>query len=136
MARELHNDWRQKGELFYNVAKQDDPKKRFEEEKDLQWLIKGVPRWREANGDVLPESFEELLPYLDMVLYDLIAGLINPLRNYGFFPELFQLHRQTLRVGEDDVHHYIVGKSAEEPNVNPGLLSALMGQLLCEAFTM
>jgi hypothetical protein len=98
--------------------------------------MKGVLRWREANGNALPESFEELLPYLDMLLYDLIAGLINPLRNYDFFPKLFQLHQQTLRVGEVNVHHYIVGKSAEEPNVNPGLLSAFMGQLLNEAFTL
>jgi hypothetical protein len=136
VAQEIYNEWRQKGEQFYDGAKQEDPKKRFRKDKDLRWLVKGVPRWREANGDALPESFEELLPYLDMLLYDLIAGLINPLRNYDFFPKLFQLHQQTLRVGEVDVHHYIAGKSAEEPNVNPGLLSAFMGQLLHEAFTM
>jgi hypothetical protein len=111
-------------------------KKRFKEDRDLVWLVKGVPRWCEDKGDALPKSFPELLPYLDMVLFDLIAGLINPLRNYDFFPKLFQLHQQTIRVGEVDVHHYIVGKSAEEPNVNPGLLSAFMGQLLHQVFTM
>jgi hypothetical protein len=136
VAQEMHDEWLQKGELYYDGAKQEDPKKRFEKEKDLRWLMKGVPRWREANGNALPESFEELLPYLDMLLYDLIAGLINPLRHYDFFPKLFQLHQQTLRVGKVDVHHYIAGKSAEEPNVNPGLLSAFMGQLLNEAFTL
>jgi hypothetical protein len=136
VAQEICNEWRQKGEQYYDAAKQEDPKKRFQEDKDLVWLIKAVPRWRGAKGDSLPESYEELLPYLDMVLYDLIVGLINLLRNYDFFPKLFHLHRQTLRVGEVDAHHYIVGKSAEEPNVNPGLLSAFMGQLLHEAFTM
>jgi inosine-uridine nucleoside N-ribohydrolase len=136
VARELYNDWRQKGEQYFNDAQQEDPKRRFKEDKDLKWLIQGVPRWREANGDTLPESYKELLPYLDMVLYDLIAGLINPLRKYDFFSQLFQPHQQTLRVEEVDVHHYIVGKSSEEPNVDPGLLSAFMGQLLHEAFTM
>jgi inosine-uridine nucleoside N-ribohydrolase len=136
VAQEMYNEWHEKGEQYYDDAKQEDPEERFQEDKDLGWLIKAVPRWRQAKEDELPESFTELLPYLDMVLYDLIAGLINPLRNYDFFPKLFQPHQRTTRVGEVDVNHYIVGKSAEEPNVNPGLLSAFMGQLLSEAFTM
>jgi hypothetical protein len=136
VAQYIYNEWRHVGEKFYNAAKQEDPEKRFHKDKNLTWFLKGAPRWLEANGDALPKSFEELLPYLDMVLFDLIAGLINPLRNYDFFPRLFQLHQQTLRVGEVNVHHYIVGKSAEEPNVNPGLLSAFMEQLLNEAFRL
>jgi hypothetical protein len=133
VARDMYDEWHQKGKQFYDDAKQEDPKKRFHKDRNLEWFIKGVPRWLEEKGDELPQTWTELLPYLDMVLYDLIAGLIFPLRNYDFFHKLFQPHHQKLRVGDVDVYHYLVGESAEQPNVNPGLLSAFMGQLLHEA---
>jgi hypothetical protein len=44
VAQELYNDWRQKEEQYFNNAQQEDPKKRFKKDKNLKWLIQGVPR--------------------------------------------------------------------------------------------
>ncbi|KAH8706088.1 hypothetical protein GQ44DRAFT_732183 [Phaeosphaeriaceae sp. PMI808] len=79
VAQYIYNAWCRQEERFYNSANQEDPKKGFLEHMDLKWFVKRVLRWHEAQGEALPKSFEEIVPYLDMVMYDLIAGMINPL---------------------------------------------------------
>jgi inosine-uridine nucleoside N-ribohydrolase len=136
VAQYIYDAWRRQEKKYYDRADHSVAAERFRPHQGKGWYTNRVPRWIEANGKALPGSFEEIEPYLDMVLYDLIAGLINPLRKYDFFPMLFQPHQQTLRVRKTDVHHYLIGQSAAEPNINADLLSAFMGQLLQEAFTM
>jgi hypothetical protein len=120
--------------LLYNDAKETDPAKRFRPHMDLRCYCARHLRWFEARANALPKTFEEIEQYLNMTLYDVIAGLFHSLRNLSLFNHIFQLCQHTVRVGRSDVHHYLVGMSSEDPNIDPDLLPEVISQLLKAIF--
>jgi hypothetical protein len=112
-----------------------DPNKRFMEHMDIGWYANRHPRWRKARGDALPKTFEEIEPFLGMVLYDVVAGLICPLQERNFVDQIYQPHQQKILIDRKKVDHYIIGRQVEKkvlPDVNPELLSNVIIQLLQE----
>jgi hypothetical protein len=93
------------------------------------------PRWREARGGALPETFEDIQPFVGMTLYDVVAGLICPLQEYNFAKQIYQPHQQKTLIGGNKVDHYVIGRPGDGagktiPDVNPELLSNVIVQLL------
>jgi hypothetical protein len=89
---------------------------------DFRWYCARHLRWFEGRGNALLETFEEIEQYLNITLYDVIAGLFYPLRNLSLFNYIFQPYQHTVQVGESNVYHYLVGISSEDPNIDPDLL--------------
>lgn len=121
---------------FYDQAN-GDPEKRFKPHMGPEWFANRCRRWREAHGDKIPKSFEEIEPYLDMTLYDVVAGLICSLLQYGFVEKIYQPHQQSILIGENKVNHYIIGRQLKdckkvEPDINPELFSDIVVELLRE----
>jgi hypothetical protein len=136
VAEFIYRRWIDFEKKCFAQASEKDPKKRFHPLKDLRWYVGRHLRWAKAKGTiVLPKSFDEIEEYLDLVLYDAVAVLACMLKDSACFNKLFQPHQQTLRAKGKDVHHYIIGRSIEEPDINAELLSELMSQLIQKAFT-
>jgi inosine-uridine nucleoside N-ribohydrolase len=134
VAKYIYNAWSSQEKKFFDQAYEEDPKKRFREHMDRQWYVNRHPRWLKEKGSLLPESFEEMRPYIDMTLYDVVAGLPCLLNDHSCFNKLFQPHTRTRRVGWRLSRHYIIGRSAKHTDVDADLLSELISQLLQQAF--
>lgn len=135
VAAYIYESWVSQEKKFFDQANEKDPKKRFRPRMDIEWYVKRHPRWTKAKGEALPGQFSDMLPYIDMTLYDVVAGLPCLLKDQSCFDKLFQPHQQKLRMGKREVLHHIIGRSPETPDVNGGLLSELMLQLLQKSFT-
>jgi hypothetical protein len=103
------------------------------EHMDIGWYANRHLCWRKARGDVLPKTFEEIEPFLGMVLYNIVAGLICPLQERNFVDLIYQPHQQNILIDGKKVDHYIIGRQVKKkvlPDVNPELLSNVIIQLL------
>jgi inosine-uridine nucleoside N-ribohydrolase len=139
VARYIYNAFKAQERIFYRNSSQEDPSKRFLPHLDKKWYTARTS-WPEKHGDKLPETFEDVQPFLRMTLYDVVAGLICPLLHYAFMGQIYQPHRQSVEVGNRVADHWIIGRSfgglstAALPDINPELLSSLIVELLKEAF--
>jgi hypothetical protein len=116
------------------------PEKRFMLRMDLGWFANRHPLWRKAYGDALPKTFEDIQPFCQMILYDVVAGLICPLLEHDFVKYVYQPYQGGIWIGEKEVYHYVIGRPADGPektipDINPELLSNIIIQLLQEAFS-
>jgi hypothetical protein len=134
VAEYIYNAWSCQEKRFFDQASEKDPQKRFRPRMGLQWYVNRNPRWLKGKGNRLPESFQEMCPYIDMTLYDVVAGLPCLLKDHSCFNKLFEPHSQTLQVGWRRVHHHIIGRSAKNADIDADLLSELILQLLQGAF--
>ncbi|KAF2653142.1 hypothetical protein K491DRAFT_751959 [Lophiostoma macrostomum CBS 122681] len=127
----------------YTQSAEPDPHDRYMEHMDLKWYAERATRYVEAFPNKEPESFEEIRPYLDMTLYDPVAGLICALSGHPFFNQVFQPHGKQISLGPQEktkVVHYIIGRSGDKannvedvPDVNPKLLRDVMELLIRKA---
>lgn len=74
VARYVYRTFREQERKYYDDAA--DPNRRFRPYIDKGWYANRHPRWREARRDALPETFEDIQPFVGMTLYDVVAGLI------------------------------------------------------------
>jgi hypothetical protein len=137
VASYIYNAFGEQERKFYNQAAEEDPEKRFRPHLNKKWYASRCRRWCEAYEDKLPETFEEIQPYIDMTLYDVVAGLICPLREYNFIEKIYQPYQQSISIGDERVNHHVIGRLVEgpkkvEPDINPGLLSNVIVELLKE----
>jgi hypothetical protein len=138
-AQYIYNAFGEQERKYYMDANKD-PAERHMPHLDGEWYANKHPSWRKAYGDVLPETFEHIQPYIQMTLYDVVAGLICPLREYDFVKDIYQPYQEGIWIGEKKVDHYLIGRRGDGPgktipDVNPELLSNVIIQLLQEAFS-
>jgi hypothetical protein len=138
-AQYIYNAFGEQERKFYVDAIKP-PELRFRTRMDLRWFTNRHPCWREAHGDVLPETFEDIQPFVQMTLYDVVAGLICPLLEYDFVKYIYQPYQGKIWIGEKEVHHYVIGRPADGPgktipDINPELLSSVIVQLLQEGLS-
>lgn len=139
VARYIYNAFGEQERKFYNQAAEEDPEKRFRPHLDKRWYTNRTG-WPAANGDKLPETFEDIQPFIRMTLYDVAAGLICPLLKYNFIEQIYQPHRRSISIGGKEIDHYIIGRPVDGPekalpDVNPELLSNLIVELLQEGLS-
>ena len=138
VARRIYHAFGEQERKYYNQAAEKDPTKRFRPHLDKRWYTNRTD-WPKYHGDTLPDSFEDVQPYIRMTLYDVVAGLISPLLEYTFLEQFYQPHRQKILVGRKKVSHYIIGRCFEDktkqmlPDVNPEALTGLILELLQRA---
>ena len=134
VAKHLYDAWIQQEHKFFDQASKEDPTERFRPHMDLVWYVGRHQRWAKKNKDALPESFDDMKQFLDLVLYDAIAVLACMLKDCACFDQLFQPLQQALKVNGKYVTHHIIGADSENPNINAGLLSEFLSQLIKEVF--
>ncbi|KAM3067013.1 hypothetical protein ACMFMG_011795 [Clarireedia jacksonii] len=139
VAQYIYKAFGEQERKFYEDAIKP-PEKRFMPRMDLGWFTNRHPRWRKAHGDALPETFEDIQPFSQMTLYDVVAGLICPLLEYDFFKNIYQPYRGGIWMGDKEVDHYVIGRPADgtgktNPDINPELLSSVTVQLLQEGLS-
>jgi len=59
---------------FYTTSCNADPPLRYKPHMDQQWYLKSKSSWYDYHGR-LPVSFEELQPYLKVILYDILPAI-------------------------------------------------------------
>jgi hypothetical protein len=106
---------------------------------DIHWYMEKHKRLSEvfSRGSAVPTKFKPIQQYLDMTLYDPVAGLICASLRYDL-SEVYQPHRRQILVEEKAVDHFIIGRPADKamekmPDVNPELLRDVMVLLIREA---
>jgi hypothetical protein len=137
-AQYIYYAFNEQERKFFEDAK--NPETRYRPYMDIRWYAERHPRWGEAHGNELPETFEEIQPYIEMTLYDVVSGLICPLQGYAFVKDIYQPYQGRIWIGESKVEHYVIGRPGDGPgkripDINPELLSSVIVQLLQEAFS-
>ncbi|KAF2183890.1 hypothetical protein K469DRAFT_689639 [Zopfia rhizophila CBS 207.26] len=137
-ARYVYHAFGEQERKYYDDAA--NPERRFRPHIDKGWYANQHPRWREARGDALPETFEDIQPFVGMTLYDVVAGLLCPLQEYNFVKHIYQPHEQKILIGGKKVDHYVIGRPGDGagktiPDVNHELLSNVIVQLLQEGLS-
>jgi len=140
VARYIYAAFEAQEKVFFRNSAQEDPSKRFRPHLDKKWYT-AKTSWSEKNGDVLPDSFEDVQPFLCMTLYDVVAGLICPLQHYDILKQVYQPHLQSIKVEGRVINHWIIGRSVDHvrktivPDINSVLLANLIVELLEAAFS-
>ncbi|KAM3064626.1 hypothetical protein ACMFMF_011885 [Clarireedia jacksonii] len=135
VAQYIYKAFGEQERKFYEDAIKP-PEKRFMP----RWFTNRHPRWRKAHGDALPETFEDIQPFSQMTLYDVVAGLICPLLEYDFFKNIYQPYRGGIWMGDKEVDHYvIIGRPADgtgktNPDINPSCFQVSLYSCWQEGF--
>ena len=96
VAQYIYSTYLQQERKFYNDSLL--PETRYMKHQDVSWYAERHASWRETHGDLLPQTFEEIEPFMGMILYDVINGLICPLQQYDFNRQIYYPHQQKILI--------------------------------------